>query len=154
LAEFALRLRVCLSVALALGLSGNALAEPRLDYCAGATAGARSEAERIEFLRRATEDSSETLDDAFRLFERTGPIVGSSAKPFPLDQSEGKKLQREFFSLTVYHWLSVKSALCACLPESERHAGVCASLPEETAHSCGLEPPSRGVNVRCLTKGR
>jgi hypothetical protein len=54
----------------------------------------------------------------------------------------------------VYHWLAVKSALCGCLPEPDREAAACARLPEETAHSCALEPPRRGINVRCLTKGR
>jgi hypothetical protein len=54
----------------------------------------------------------------------------------------------------TYHWLSVKSALCACLPEAERQAGVCGRLREETAHSCALEPASPGINVRCLAKGR
>jgi hypothetical protein len=110
-------------VVLALGLSSSALAEPRLDYSAGATAGAKTEAERIELLHRATEDASETLEGAFGLFEVAAPVMGSTEKPLAIGQSDGKKLRRRFFSLTVYHWLSVKSALCACLPEPPANPG-------------------------------
>jgi hypothetical protein len=148
------RARLCLVGALSL-LCSTARAGPPLDYCAAATAGADSEAERVERLRRAAEDASETLDQAFRLYERAGPAVGSSAKPFPLaDRGEAKRLQRSFFSLTVAHWLDVKTTLCGCLPEARREETSCGRLGEEVARSCDLEPSSPGINVRCLTKGR
>lgn len=146
--------RLCLLGALVFFWS-TARAEPLLDYCAAAAAGADSEAERIELLGRAAADVSETLDQAFRLYERAASAVGSSVKPFPLaDPGEGKRLQRSFFFLTVVHWLNVKSNLCRCLPEAGGEDSSCARLAEEVARSCELEPPSRGINVRCLTKER
>jgi len=144
--------------AVLLGLSSSVGAEPRLDYCAAATAAtahARSEAERLHLLREAATEASQELDRAFWLFKRAVPVVGSSSRPFPLNQPEERqRLERAFFFFTVGHWLDVKVGICRCLSERDREDTDCARLSEEIAHSCDLEPASPGIKVRCLTKGR
>lgn len=150
-----LSILLCFIGALALGFGVRASAAPQLDYCAAATAAADSEEDAAELLLSAIANVSQTLDQAFTLYEQAAPAVGASGKPFPLsDRGEGKRLRRTLFFLTIGHWLDVKSALCRCLTDTIREEPACARLDEEVARSCELEPPSRPVNVRCLTKGR
>jgi hypothetical protein len=132
--------RPVLFMVVALLIGGRVGSQPSLDYCAAVAPLSSPPSEREQRLLDQVTGASRQLDLAFELFESLRP---------ELSRANASKL----FWLTVRHWLEVKQALCSCPPPENSRPG-CERLEAELDRSCEIEPPHRGINVRCLTKGR